>query len=96
MKEAESARRKKRLLERVFKVTANQERLALASPEGSRANNRIRSARRVAFHSVPHRAATFESRLLPARQQVAQVEEVANFAKVKRSRVRRLHSILLS
>jgi len=28
----------------------------------------------------------FESHLLPVRQQVAQVEEIANFAKVKRSR----------
>lgn len=40
-----------------------------------------------AFYSVFHHGA-FESRLLLARQQVAQ--EIANFAKVKRSRASRL------
>lgn len=66
--------------------------------EDSRANNHNRKAemcecRIGAFHSVFHRG-TFESRLLPARQQVAQ--EIANFAKVKRSRASHLRSIALS
>lgn len=47
--------------------------------------------------NVPHErvlfslSSWFESRLLPARQQVAQ--EIANFAKVKRSRASRLRSL---
>lgn len=72
--------------------------LLLIPFENSRANNHNRKAetrecRIGAFHSVFHRG-TFESRLLPARQQVAQ--EIANFAKVKRSRASRLRSIALS